>query len=156
MTRVELQRLADRIELLAAPTERLVAAGQIRPQRRVPWIGAGRPGEHGLRLFGRAPIEHAHAQFVQHRGMIRGPLRHACQQAVGFGQASGRRLGTRHLDDLNDRGLIERGGGGGIQGGILGSSGADNCTLAASPADRHTSRSPGQPLWRQAFPLILY
>ncbi len=116
MARLELERLADSIELLGAATERLEAAGQVRPQGRVLGIGAGRAREQGLRLHRGAAIEHAHAQFIEHRRVIRRLLRDAGQQPVGFRRAAGRGLSARHLYDSDDGGLIERRRGGGIQG----------------------------------------
>ena len=131
--RLEFQRLLIASISSVAATERLEAAGQVRPQGRVLGIGGGGAREHRLRLLRRAAIEHAHAQFVEYRGVVRGPLRDAGQDLIRFRHASGGRLGSGHLHRSGDGGLVERHGGSSIQGLFLSvwiHRRARNCTLA--------------------------
>ena len=82
MPRFQGKGFLDGIQFFHAPAERLQAAGQIGPDGGLIGICAGRAAKQQLRLVGCAAREHAHSQFIEHRGVLRSPLRHIGQQLV--------------------------------------------------------------------------
>ncbi|GAC1676113.1 MAG: hypothetical protein NVS9B2_26480 [Steroidobacteraceae bacterium] len=64
-----------------------------------------------MRLFGRAPRKHAHAELVEDRGVVRRLLRDSGQQLVRLGHPPGGRFRLGSLQYPNDNRVVERWGG---------------------------------------------
>ena len=108
VARLQPQGFFEGVHLLRAPSERLEAARQVGPEGGMAGIRVRRPHKQRMRLLRRAPVEHAHAELVQHRRVIGSVLREAGQQLVGFGHPPGGRLGLGGLQRTNDRRIVQR------------------------------------------------
>jgi len=135
VSRLQLQRFLDGIQLLGTPAERLEAAGEVGPERGMTGIGGGGALEQCVRLLGGATGEHAHAELVEDRRMIGGLPREPGEQLIGLGRAPGGRRCLGGLQCADDRCLIELHGSGGIHE-VLGSSGLTGAAIVPYSARR--------------------